>query len=180
MKYFTLVSLLIFSISCSSSEKAVNDVLEGAKENYLESNDIAISYSHLADLRTSLSDSYSHRENKIPESFDRVRVEEKVEQNLFEGYRVQIYSGQSVAFADSMAARFRVWADTTVANYQPETYVFFRPPFYRVHVGDFHQRTKAIRFSNMVQRYFKDAWVVYDQVNPSSVPADTVKIESKF
>ena len=102
-----------------------------------------------------------------------------MERDLYEGYRIQIYSGQSVIAADTLAANFRVWADSTVVGYQPDTYTFFRTPYYRVHVGDFHERERAISFSNIVKRYFKDAWVVYDRVNPASVPADTAVIETQ-
>lgn len=179
MKYFSLLLLIIGVVACSSSEKVINDTLEEAKENYQKENSPASSNLILDNFRTQLSDAYATRENKIPEAFNRVKVEEEVDRDLYEGYRVQIYSGESVEAADTLAANFRVWADSTIVGYQPDTYTFFRTPYYRVHVGDFHERERAIMFSNIVKRYFRDAWVVYDRVNPTSVPADTAVIQTQ-
>ena len=136
---------------------------------------------HLERYRSSLSDSYASRNNEIPEVYARIRVEKEEEDNTnsYEGYRVQIYSGQEVAIADTIAAQFRAWSDTTIVGYQARTYTFFKAPYYRVHVGDFHDRNKALSFSNILKRRFRDAWVVYDRVNPWNVPADTVHISVK-
>ena len=179
MKYLTILLLIAGAIACSSSEQVINETLEEAKENFQTESKNLPSNLSLESLRTQLSDAYTYRDNKIPEAFNRVKVEEKVERDLYEGYRIQIYSGQSVIAADTLAANFRVWADSTVVGYQPDTYTFFRTPYYRVHVGDFHERERAISFSNIVKRYFKDAWVVYDRVNLASVPADTAVIETQ-
>ena len=179
MKYFSFLILLISFVACSSTEQAVNDTMEKAIENYQQDNNSMGSDLDLEQLRTRLSDAYAYRENKIPEVFNQIRVEQEVEKDLYQGYRIQIYSGQSVIEADTLAANFRAWADTTIVGYQPDTYTFFRTPYYRVHVGDFHERDQAIMFSNIVKRYFRDAWVVYDRVNPSRVPADTTVIQTQ-
>ena len=102
-------------------------------------------------------------------------IQEK-EVDLFEGYRVQIFSGLNPALADTAAKRFRAWSAANIQGYQAETYTFFKAPYYRVHVGDFHDRIRAIEFSNLLKRRFRDSWVVYDRVNPYNVPADTVFI----
>ncbi len=154
-------------------------MMDEAKENY--SGDVTLTNSgiNLDTFRTRLSDAYAYRENQIPEEFNQIKVEQKEEKNLYEGYRIQIFSGEHVSNADTVAANFRAWADTTLVGYQPETYVFFKTPYYRVHVGDFHERNRAISFSNIVKRYFRDAWVVYDRVEPARVPADTTVIETR-
>lgn len=178
MKHFTVFLLLITtSIACSSTEQTVQEVIDEIRENYEQEHPSDESNFSYESLRTQLADAYTYRENEIPEAFNRIRVEQKVEKNLYEGYRIQIYSGEDVVIADTIAANFRAWSDTTISGYQPETYVFFRTPFYRVHVGDFHERERAIEFSNIVKRYYRDAWVVYDRVNPRFVPADTVEIK---
>ncbi|MDR9417493.1 SPOR domain-containing protein [Gracilimonas sp.] len=179
------VFLLCFSISmgaCSTSEPTVSETETTEEKDEATSNDISNNTSSSTELeryRTQLSDAYAYRENQIPEAFNRIKVQQEEEENLYEGYRVQIFSGTNVAGADTMAANFRAWADTTIVSYQPETYVFFRTPYYRVHVGDFHERDRAIKFSNIVKRYFRGAWVVYDRVDPFKVPADTTVIQSK-
>ncbi|MEX0722387.1 MAG: SPOR domain-containing protein [Gracilimonas sp.] len=177
MKYLSLFIIVILAVACSTTEQTVEETMDEIKENYQD--ETTISGIDLKEFRTSLSDSYTYRENQIPEGFNRVKVQQEEEKDLYEGYRIQIFSGQDVTGADTTAANFRAWADTTIAGYQPETYVFFRTPYYRVHVGDFHEREKAIQFSNIVKRYFRDAWVVYDRVIPENVPADTTKIELK-
>lgn len=174
-KYYSLFLLVLLIGACSTSEKTIEDVVEEYRDNY-EEEALPGGY-QLSELRSRLSDVYASRSSEIPEAFSRIKVEEDKEVDLYEGYRVQIYSGQSVDDADSIAADFRVWSDSSLVGYQPETYVFFRTPFYRVHVGDFHSRERAIIFSNMVKRYFRDAWVIHDRVEPAYVPADTVKIE---
>lgn len=173
-KYIALFFLTITLAACAASKKSIDDSVEDTRE-YTEDTEAVFSNATLQSFRTHLSDAYTYRENKIPENFDRIWAEQQ-EKDLYEGYRIQIYSGQDVAKADTLAANFRVWADTTIEGYHPEAYVFFRTPYYRVHVGDFHERDRAIEFSNIVKRHYPDAWVVYDRVNPNSVPADTVNI----
>ncbi|MDR9414911.1 MAG: SPOR domain-containing protein [Gracilimonas sp.] len=182
IKYLPSVFLLLIIIgliSCTSTERTVQDEREESNENYSDKLTETESGIDLESYRTRLSDSYTYRENKIPEQFNQIKAERREEKNLYEGYRVQIFSGQDVSNADTTAAHFRAWADTTIVGYEPETYVFFRTPYYRVHVGDFHERNRAISFSNIVKRYFRDAWVVYDRVNPARVPSDTTSIKTQ-
>lgn len=101
---------------------------------------------------------------------------ESVEKNLYEGFRIQIYSGPSPSTADTVAKQFRTWSIQYISGYTPETYTFFKAPYYRVHVGDFHDRTRAYSTSQIIKRQFPDAWVVYDRVVPWNVPADSVLI----
>ena len=128
---------------------------------------------------SSLSDLHASQSNEIPEAFARIKVPKEVEVDLTKGYRIQIYSGQDLNDADTAAMRFRAWSDTTLVGYQPETYTFFKTPFYRVHIGDFHDRQRALNFSKIVKRVFRDAWVVYDTVDPFSVPEDTTEITTR-
>jgi hypothetical protein len=103
MKYLTILLLIAGAIACSSSEQVINETLEEAKENFQTESKNLPSNLSLESLRTQLSDAYTYRDNKIPEAFNRVKVEEKVERDLYEGYRIQIYSGQSVIAADTLA-----------------------------------------------------------------------------
>ena len=98
------------------------------------------------------------------------------DKNLYEGFRIQIYSGSSPSMADTVAKIFRTWSTQYISGYSPETYTFFKAPYYRVHAGDFHDRTKAYAVSQIIKREFPDAWVVYDRVVPWNVPADSVLI----
>lgn len=133
---------------------------------------------NLADYRNTLADVYSTQQHDLPEAFLRTyKGDQPVERDPFDGFRIQIASTRNVALADSTAKKFRLWADTTFTGYQPETYVFFKQPYYKVHVGDFHVRERANRVSRLVKRQYPDAWVVHDRINPYLVPADTARIE---
>lgn len=123
-----------------------------------------------------LEDYFSTQSNEIPEAFKELKVPKKVDVDLTKGFRIQIYSGHSLEDADTTAMRFRAWSDTTLVGYQPETYTFFKTPYYRVHVGDFHNRDRALALARIIKRAFRDAWVVYDTVDPFAVPADTIEI----
>lgn len=188
MKY--ILPILLLLVACSSSEPVIQSIpiqednlpttesvnLDddvSSKSEEVEESNSEIEYPYLS----SLSDTYFNRQNEIPKAFSRIKKEiEEKEVDLFEGYRVQIFSGLNPALADTAAKRFRAWSAANIQGYQAETYTFFKAPYYRVHVGDFHDRIRAIEFSNLLKRRFRDSWVVYDRVNPYNVPADTVFI----
>jgi len=170
---------LLLTAGCSSTEKTVE---QKAQESPVSEETTSTETSLpvlLEKNRTQLSDRFALHQNDIPDEFSKKIVEEEPVINPFEGFRIQVFSGVSVANADSIASQFRAWSDTTIAGYQAETYTFFKTPYYRVHVGDFHSRKRAIDFSRLVKRKFRDAWVVYDRVNPQRVPADTAEFNLK-
>ena len=45
-------------------------------------------------------------------------------------------------------------ASTAFRQAVAETYTFFKAPYYRVHVGDFHDRTRAYSTSQIIKRQF--------------------------
>lgn len=184
-KKYSCLIILIFTFACSSSQ-TVSDASNTNNENNEQSTNeesssqpsTSTTTSYLDQYRSTLSDTYSNRINNIPSEYERIKIEDDSdnETDLFEGYRVQIYSGQNVALADTIASIFRTWSDTTIVGYQADTYTFFKAPYYRVHVGDFHKRDRAIYFSNLLKRRFRDAWVVYDRIDPYKIPSDTTDI----
>ncbi len=163
-------------VSCTSSHSTTSDTDYGESENSESASEDSETSDIESVLISSLSDTYSSNNNEIPDVYSRIKKEREVEVDLTKGYRIQVYSGQDVFEADTIASRFRAWSDTTITGYQAETYTFFKTPYYRVHVGDFHTRDRALAFSKLVKRFFRDAWVVYDTVNPYLVPDDTTKI----
>lgn len=174
--YLFLILIGSLVVACSTSESTTN---EGTvNENIEDQTDISSTDDAEAGLMISnLSDTYASNNNIIPSVFSDIKKEVKEEIDLTKGFRIQIYSGQDVYEADTVASTFRAWSDTTIVGYQAETYTFFKTPYYRVHIGDFHNRDKAFTFSKMVKRLFKDAWVVYDTVDPFRVPEDTAQIK---
>jgi hypothetical protein len=171
-----LLSTFVLFLACSSSQQAIYEEDDNSNENTEQVSNSFDNSENASALLSRLSDTYYSNGNNIPEEFARIKKEKEVEVDLTKGYRIQVYSGQDVFEADTVASRFRAWSDTTIVGYQAETYTFFKTPYYRVHVGDFHDRDKALDFSKLVKRLFRDAWVVYDTVDPYLVPVDTVQI----
>lgn len=130
----------------------------------------------LFDYRSDLTDRFDNLQHDIPEIFTREIVRDDSDVDQFAGFRVQILSTRSVTEADSTRDNFVAWADTTMYGYQPDAYVIFRQPYYRVRAGDFHSRDMAIEFSRLIKNHFPNAWVVHDRVEPDLVPSDTTDI----
>ncbi len=128
--------------------------------------------------RTYLRSVYHTQKHDMPESFLQMdTTANEVVRNPFDGFRVQILSTRNVAVADSVSTEFRLWAEDYMDGYFPKSYVFFKQPYYKVHVGDFHDREKAIQLSRLLKRKYPEAWVVHDRINPGDAPADTVGIK---
>lgn len=111
-------------------------------------------------------------ENSIPEVF---QVDVAVSQaNANAGFRVQVISTQDVRQAENLRAEFNTWLDEEASEYNANSYILFRQPYYRLHVGDFKSRADAIEFAQVVKRKFPDAWVVFDTIDPNSITTKTV------
>ncbi|MEX1062010.1 MAG: SPOR domain-containing protein [Balneolaceae bacterium] len=123
--------------------------------------------------RTSLKDIFDRETHDMPEFYLQEVEEEEVD--IYQGFRIQILSTRDVGLADSTMIEFESWADTTFADYSPRGYIHFRPPYYRVRIGDFHNRDRAIEFSRLLKSNYPDAWIIHDQVNPYRVPSDTLE-----
>ena len=173
-----ILSLLVVAgtYSCTAT-KQITETGEEQEEDSLRIVTEPSTTLDLNALRSSLGDEYITQQHDFPETFmEKYQGDQQKERDPFDGFRIQIASSRRVVIADSIASSFRVWSDTTLAGYQPDTYVFFRQPYYRVHVGDFHNRERAIDLSRLIKRVFPQAWVVHDRINPSLVPPDTVQI----
>lgn len=172
----TILIVSILMLGCASSQTSTDLNQQGMEsEDNEQMTDTDIADNELL-LISNLSDTYTSNNNLIPEEYAKIKKEQEAEVDLTKGYRIQIYSGQNVFDADTIASQFRAWSDTTISGYQAETYTFFKTPYYRVHVGDFHNKELALTFSKLVKRFIRDAWVVYDTVDPFLVPSDTTKI----
>lgn len=175
-----IIALILGMVSaCSTTEKTKKDDPRPEKETtaeYTEGKRENMS-ALLERTRSKLSDVFFTQQHDIPEAFLKVDTTENTYNNPFEGYRIQIHSSRSVNIADSVSTNFRLWADTTLAGYTPKAYVFFKQPYYKVHVGDFQSRDKANTLSRIIKKNYPEAWVVHDRIDPSNVPADTTKIK---
>lgn len=124
--------------------------------------------------RSELTDRFAHLTHEMPSGFMQTIQEEVVDIN--QGFRVQIYTTRNVDMADSTLAAYESWAFENFDEYVPRGYVHYRQPYYRVRVGDFHNRDHALDLSRTLKSRYPSAWIIYDRINPERVPADTVQI----
>lgn len=83
-----------------------------------------------------------------------------------QGFRIQLSATSDRALANSMQKSFMLYSDSTDLGQRMYAYVFFKSPNYRVHVGDFYQKDRALQVAERIRRYFPDAWVIYDTIRP--------------
>ncbi|MEX0993985.1 MAG: SPOR domain-containing protein [Balneolaceae bacterium] len=162
----------------NSEKEDIESILELPAQSYEEYVDIDRLNEDeklLYENRSQLSDLFATRSHDMPDVFLREVEEKEEEVDIYAGFRIQILSTRDMELADSTQINFNAWADTTFQEHTPRAYIFFRQPFYRVRVGDFHDRERAIEFSRKIKFRYSDAWVVHDRINPFRVPADTVK-----
>lgn len=96
--------------------------------------------------------------------------------NPYAGFRVQIISTRDVSRADSVANAFRIWADSHILGYFPQTYVVFDQPYYKVHVGNFQFQHRAAAFTQLLKTKYPSAWVVHDRIDPKAVPRREIRV----
>jgi hypothetical protein len=126
--------------------------------------------------RSQLSHHYNEAMEIIPEIYLQDIEIESGSADPYAGFRIQLYTTTNVADADSIRDSFVAWADTTIEGYEPDAYVIFRSPNYRVRAGDFQNRQRAIEFSNMLKPFYPDAWVVHERIEPAKGPDESAEI----
>jgi hypothetical protein len=164
----TVALLFATAISaCSVSEQIlVDDFVEPVTE-ITEVSEFSFGFD-INEYRIRPEDVFFSNQNEVPNIFlpDTLSMTE-AQRNA--GFRVQIISSQDVREVEMVRAVFLEWLFDHVKDYDPEAYILFRQPFFRLHVGDFRSRSDAIAFNNIVKRRFPDAWVVHDQINPENI-----------
>lgn len=165
---FLLITLMIFQACASTQEVAIVEapVTEAPAESPVET----LGYNP-SDYLIKPELAFHSVENSIPEAF---QVDVSISQaNANSGFRVQIISTQDVRLAENLRVEFNTWLDEEVPEYNANSYLLFRQPFYRLHVGDFRSRAAAIEFAQVVKRKYPDAWVVFDTIDPNSLTTRT-------
>ncbi len=90
---------------------------------------------------------------------DSIQDSIKVEQEVVQGFRIQIFSSSNIDEAGSM----KVLAQQKFSG--DSIYIVFDPPVYKVRVGDFFTRYDAgQRLSQFVDLGYRDAWIVPDRI----------------
>ncbi|MBP3193071.1 SPOR domain-containing protein [Natronogracilivirga saccharolytica] len=143
----------------------VTEVEEHAVELLEELPELAFD---LKSHRSQLSDQGAVFLNEIPDIYlSEPETEERREPDR--GYRIQIVSTEDARLANDIKDHFDDWIREVSAPPYPNTYMTFRPPYYRVHVGDYLSREKAMEFTEFVRLEFDEAWVVHSSINPARV-----------
>lgn len=180
MRYLLILLTVpfLFLLSCSTtkelsensddSEEPLLDVNERVAEEFVRS-ELDEFERVLYDNRSYMTAHFSQIEQEIPDQFLKEVVQEEKEVDEYAGFRVQVLSTREVAVADSTIDEFRVWSSEELPEYQIETYVVFRQPYYRVRAGNFKDREKAIEFSRLLKNRYPDAWVVHDRIDPENI-----------
>lgn len=127
-----------------------------------------------ATLRPSLYDEevdvvqQAHKEEQERRGLEVGRDSLVVEEEVSQGYRVQIFSTSNIDEANAMRASVQqMLASDTV-------YVVYDPPVYKVRVGDYVSRLEANRMLTfMLDRGFRDAWVVADRITRRKIVRPT-------
>jgi hypothetical protein len=173
----TVIAFIVLFVSCSTIRPSGTDSggpgLED--EETAAEEDMEALEQLLTQYRSSLADiNETSDELEISPIFTQNPAEGSEVSNPYQGFRVQLISTRNVETADSVAAEFEEWAREEVPQYQAPTYVFFKQPYYRVHVGDFQSRSHAVGFTQLVKKGYPEAWMVPDRIDPSNVPPDSV------
>jgi hypothetical protein len=141
---------------------------ERAEELLMELPELAI---NLEAYRTRLSDQHNSIRNEIPEQFlEQERPRESQDRHdVNRGFRIQIISTQDARLADEIREDFEEWIRSVSAPPLPQTYMVFQQPYYRVHIGDFRDRQRALEFTDFIRLRYPEAWMVHSRIHPGRV-----------
>jgi hypothetical protein len=164
---FLILFSMVIIAGCATIEESTTDVQVDEPVEIPAASEFSFGFD-INELRLKPEDVFFSNQNDVPDLFlpDTLSLTE-AQRNA--GFRVQIISSQDVREVELARAAFLEWQFDYVKEYDPETYILFRQPFFRLHVGDFRSRAEAIAFNNIVKRRFPDAWVVHDQINPDNI-----------
>ncbi len=118
--------------------------------------------------RSRLSDHHAVLRNDIPEVYiEKQETERRAESNR--GFRIQIISTQNSRLAEDIREDFEEWIQDISSPPYARTYMVFQQPYYRVRVGDYLDREKAMEFTELVRLRYPDSWVIHSQINVGRV-----------
>lgn len=167
LSHFILPLFIVsFAAACSSTKPSVvKDVIPVIPEGGFDEMEESIDLSR---YRVRPESVFTSIENTIPEEFQ-VEERQAAATNPNSGFRIQIISTADINLAEQIQSEFIEWQNNENIGYNAESYLLFRQPFYRLHVGNFYSRAQAIEFSRIVKRKFPDAWVVFDTIDPNNI-----------
>jgi hypothetical protein len=176
----SLSSLLMMSCSSTKDSTKLNSDLT---ENNEQLNTTSTASSELTvnldNYRNQLSDVYASRKTEVPDAFKPLPSQENHEISNI-GYRVQILSSENKNSAEKMVHAYNDWIfQQKNISYKGVAHIIFKQPYYRVQIGDFISRERAIEYSKKLKRKYRNAWVVQDKINPDMIPSKMDKNENQ-
>ena len=117
-----------------------------------------------------LHEQFKRIKNNIPFNYQQQIEFPEQATSLFDGFRIQLVSSERVNQADSSSIIFNNWTKNTRLSYIPKLYITFKPPYYRVHIGDFRTHEQADQFLSLIRPLYPYAWVVYAHIDASLIP----------
>lgn len=187
---FSLLCIITFSFACSSSEQTKKSDTSNSNSNSKSSAENTTEAAIEANTDTNVDWEMIKDELSIPNKMRTTVLEEfSVDEqtndanNYIEnrsGYRVQIDFTRNVNTADSLKNSFNYRIRQLPAiSYKAEAYVIYRPPYYRIRVGDFKDRTVALEYTKLLKRYYPSSWVVADEINTSLTPKNGLVLKEQ-
>ncbi len=160
-------------VACSTTAEVIEPEPEPEPEEVVEEAPAValLSVADLSQYRINPADLSNVPQNEIHPVFE-LTPDDLQALSSNNGYRIQLLSTVNISEADSIRMRYYDWAidqNFTIVSRMPEAYVVFRQPSYRVRVGDFRSRSRAIDFLNKIRPHFPGAWVVMDTIDPELV-----------
>ncbi len=146
-------------------ESAIEEMEALAEELLAELPELDV---NLQGYRSSFADQQAVTHNEIPEVYFEIEEEER-QRDRNRGFRIQIISTQDARLAEDIREDFEEWINSVSEPPHAQSYMIFQQPYYRVHVGDFLDRDKAMEFTEFVRLRYPDAWVVHSRINPGRV-----------
>jgi hypothetical protein len=173
LKICIFASFAFIFVGCTSTKPVLSDRIDESADSELIFDELAVQID-LDKYRIKPESVFISLDNSIPEEFQ-VEVGQTAVASPSSGFRIQIISTVDVSIAERLQREFIEWQDIELTAYDAETYLQFRQPFYRLHVGNFTSRALAIEFSREVKRKFPDAWVVFDTIDPTQLTIKKVQ-----
>ena len=83
-----------------------------------------------------------------------------------DGFRIQIFSGSNRKAAYNVQAKFQD------KHPQVHTYLTYREPNFKVHVGDFRSRLEAEKMVDELKTSFTDLFIVNEKINATKLDTE--------
>lgn len=162
------LTIIILSTGCSTSTQVLDTSTASdpaaSADSILSGGDyITMDYNT---VRAKMADPLGSVSNTFPEEY-KILTSGSTATNNRQGFRVQLISTQNREDAEIMLESYKIWLATQRLDENPKGYILFRAPFFRVHIGDFYDRSVAMDLVQRMKDQFPDAWVVADEVDPN-------------